>query len=65
MKGNSMKMAASILKDEKKYKFYTKMMRFTLRKLPKSVFNISANKWARNREMPPAAKESFRDWFMK
>jgi len=62
MKEKSMKMTASVLKNEKKFKFYTKLIRFSLRKLPKSVFNISTNKWAKNREMPPAAKESFREW---
>ncbi len=65
MKEKSMKITASILKNEKKFKFYTKMMRFSLRKLPKSMFNISPNKWAKNRAMPPAAKESFREWVKK
>lgn len=65
IKEKSMKMTASVLKNEKKFKFYTKMMRFSLRNLPHSMFNVSANKWAKNRAMPPAAKESFREWFKK
>lgn len=38
--------------------------RWFLRNLP-SMFDHRANVWARNREMPSAPAESFRDWYIK
>ena len=53
-----------VLSNPKVYRFMGKMGRSLLRIAPFLV-NNGLNPWYKNREMPVAPAESFRDWYLK
>ncbi|TAH21192.1 MAG: lactate utilization protein [Cytophagales bacterium] len=63
-KTQGIKLMNTVLSKPKVYRFVGKMGREIMRFAPFAV-NNSLNKWFKNREMPDAPKESFREWYMK
>lgn len=63
-KKQSMKAMATLLSNPKLYRVAGKSGRFMMRLLP-GLANNKFNPWAKQRDMPAAPKESFRDWYLK
>ncbi len=64
-KRRSMRLAARILKREKNYKRFGKLMNIGLKYSPKFLLNNRFNKWSIGRDLPKAPKESFKSWYKK
>lgn len=64
-KGMSMKMANGIFKSPLAYKISGKLLRATLKTLPKSLIYNPLNVWGKGRNVPELPKESFKDWYLK
>jgi len=60
----SMKGLAFVLSKPGLYRFSGKIARWTMRTLPFLVKN-KLNPWYKQRELPEAPKQSFRDWYIK
>ncbi|HHG86455.1 MAG TPA: lactate utilization protein [Bacteroidetes bacterium] len=65
VKQQTLKIAANVLANEKRYTLGGKLTRWILRHTPRQLINNPMNLWAKGREMPPAPKESFREWLKK
>jgi L-lactate dehydrogenase complex protein LldF len=63
-KAASMKVMAATLSNPALFKVAGKMGRWTIKHAP-FVVNNGMNPWFKNREMPEAPKESFREWYQK
>lgn len=63
-KANGMKTMANVLSSPKKYDRYGKLLRWFSNSLP-FVVNNRFNPWYKQREMPTAPKESFKEWYAK
>ncbi len=63
-KNASMKMMGWVLSSPKLYDFSGKAARWVLRNTPFVVSN-KLNPWFKEREMPEAPKESFKEWYLK
>ncbi|HEY0654029.1 MAG TPA: lactate utilization protein B [Chryseosolibacter sp.] len=63
-KATGMKMMAGTLSDAKKYDRSGKLLRWVLKTFP-WVVNNRLNPWYKQREMPAAPKESFKEWYLK
>lgn len=61
----SMKLAAYIFKKPALYRFMGKLTRVFLKIAPRFMVYNSLNVWGKQRELPKAPKESFRDWYLK
>jgi len=59
-----MKGMALILSHPKIFRMAGKMGRWVMRNFP-FLLNKNYNTWYKQREMPAAPKESFRDWYKK
>jgi L-lactate dehydrogenase complex protein LldF len=64
-KKTSMKLMAGILSSPSIFRIAGSMGRWMLRVFPGIVKNKKLNPWYRQREMPAAPKQSFRDWYLK
>ena len=64
-KKTSMKLMAGVLSSPLMFRFTGRMGRWMLRVFPGIVKNKKLNPWYRQREMPAAPKQSFRDWYLK
>ena len=64
-KGMSMKMANGIFTSPLAYKISGKLLRASLKNLPKSVIYNPLNAWGKNRDLPEVPKESFKEWYLK
>jgi len=60
-----MKGMAFVLAHPSIYRFVGKMARWALTTFPTLLANRKFNPWAKQRELPIAPKESFREWFLK
>jgi L-lactate dehydrogenase complex protein LldF len=60
-----MKLAAFVLRSTFVYLLAGRLARFFSRHLPRAVLYGRWNVWARQRELPPAPKETFRDLYRK
>lgn len=63
-KTNGMKVMANTLSSPKKYDRYGKLLRWVSKSIPFLV-NNKLNPWYKQREMPQAPKESFKEWYFK
>jgi len=59
-----MKGASFLFSNPKMYRLIGKVGRWSMRAFPLMI-NNKANPWFKQREMPEAPKESFRDWYLK
>ena len=64
-KKNMMQIMAWVLSKPVVYRFSGKMARWVLRNFSFLVKSKKLNPWYKQREMPEAPKESFRDWYLK
>ena len=64
-KKNMMQIMAWVLSKPVVYRFSGKMARWVLRNFSFLVKSKKLNPWYKQREMPAAPKESFRDWYFK
>ena len=64
-KGMSMKMANGIFTSPLAYKISGKLLRASLKNLPKSLIYNPLNAWGKNRDLPEVPKESFKEWYLK
>ena len=65
VKKKSMQITANVLSSETKFNLGGKMARWMLRNSPEFMLKNSLNPWSKGRKMPPAPKESFKDWLKK
>jgi len=65
MKEISMKMANGIFKSPLAYKISGKMLRASLKTLPKSIIYNPMNAYGKSRDLPEVPKESFKEWYLK
>ncbi|RYG00534.1 MAG: DUF3390 domain-containing protein, partial [Chitinophagaceae bacterium] len=61
----AMKSMAAMLARPAAYRFSGKSARWMLRTIPGLAKSKKLNAWYKQREMPEAPKESFRDWYVK
>ncbi|MEP7111478.1 MAG: lactate utilization protein B [Ferruginibacter sp.] len=61
----AMKGMAFVLAHPPIYRVAGKMARWVMRALPFIINNKSFNPWYKQRELPTAPKQSFRDWYIK
>lgn len=59
-----MKMMANALSNSKKYDRYGKLLRWFSKSMP-ILLNNKFNPWHKQREMPQAPTESFKEWYLK
>lgn len=64
-KNYTMSITGNILAYNDMYNFSGKMARWALRNMPRKFIYNSLNTWGRERELPEAPKESFKDWYKK
>ena len=64
IKTKGMQTMSDALSSPEKYQRYGKWMRWLLQNIP-WAFNNRLNPWYRQREMPVAPKESFKEWYLK
>ena len=60
-----MRLAGAVLKRPRVYAAAGRVARTMLRWAPRWMVYHRLNPWGRQRELPPAAKSSFRDWYRK
>ena len=60
----SMKLMAGVLSSPSKYRFSGRFLRWVLKRMPFLV-NNKMNPWYKQREMPKAPSQSFKDWYKK
>ena len=61
----SMKGMAYVLSNPSIYRLAGKVGRWVMRTMPSLINNKKLNAWYKQREMPEAPKQSFRDWYIK
>ncbi len=61
----AMRVAGLVMRFTALYALAGRLMRWALRTLPRRVLYSRANAWGRQRELPAAPEESFRDWFRR
>ncbi|ULQ55330.1 lactate utilization protein [Flavihumibacter rivuli] len=61
----SMRVTATVLSSPFVYRITGRMARWVLRNWPAMINRKSINPWYKQREMPEAPKESFREWYVK
>ena len=64
-KNYMMSITGSILASNDMYNFSGKIARWALRNMPRRFIYSNLNAWGRDRELPEAPKESFKDWYKK
>ena len=60
-----MKFAAYLFAKRSRFERIGKIGRWCLRNFPRFMIYNPMNAWGRQRDLPPAPKESFRDWYRK
>jgi L-lactate dehydrogenase complex protein LldF len=65
MKQQAMSAAGKILGSPKLYRAATEAASVSLKKLPRMVMYNPFNAWGRQREVPGAPKETFRQWYLR
>lgn len=65
VKKKSMQIAATVLANDKQYTLGGKVTRWMLRNMPDFLIKNPLNTWSKGRDMPPAPKESFKEWLAK
>lgn len=61
----SMRMAGKILSNPKAYRRFGKLARWALRIMPRALVYNPWNDWGKERELPDAPKQSFKDWYQE
>ena len=64
-KSMAMRVAGKVFGRPRLYRMAGAAMRWSLRRLPRSLIYNRFNGWGRARELPPAPKQSFRDWYLE
>nr|WP_243663555.1 lactate utilisation protein LutB domain-containing protein [Rhodothermus marinus] len=65
LKRLAMRLAARVLASPERYRWAGRLLRWSLRRLPRRVLYGPWNGWGRARELPPAPAESFLEWYRK
>jgi len=65
VKKEAMRMAGKVLSSPKLYRLAVKAAQAGLDYLPRSMIYNPLNAWGRQREVPKAPKQSFREWYLK
>lgn len=63
-KSYSINVAGMILSNNTLYNFSGRMARWALRNMPRMFIYSSMNTWGKDRELPEAPKESFKEWYI-
>ena len=61
----SMKAAGWLLARPRLYRLAGRLGRWALRRLPRALVYHRLNPWGRSRELPPAPRQSFQDWYQQ
>jgi L-lactate dehydrogenase complex protein LldF len=64
-KSCTMSIAGILLANSSAYNLSGKMARWALRNMPRMFVYNSFNSWGRDRELPEAPKDSFKEWYVK
>lgn len=64
-KNLTMTIAGKVLANNGVYNFSGKMARWALRNMPRVFIYNGLNTWGKDRELPEAPKESFKEWYVK
>lgn len=64
-KSCTMSIAGILLANNSAYNLSGKMARWALRNMPRMFVYNSFNSWGRDRELPEAPKDSFKEWYVK
>ncbi len=59
----NLKIAAWVLLSSARFNFFGRLMRSALTYLPRAVVYCRSNVWGRERELPAASEESFKEWY--
>jgi L-lactate dehydrogenase complex protein LldF len=62
-KATAMKVASRVLARPRMFRIAGAMLRMALRGLPRGARQRLSGAWGRERDLPPAPKQSFRDWY--
>jgi len=65
VKKEAMRMAGKVLASPRLYRTAVKAAQAGLEYLPRTMIYNPVNAWGRQREVPPAAKQTFRDWYLE
>ncbi|HEU4924675.1 MAG TPA: lactate utilization protein B [Burkholderiales bacterium] len=65
VKKEAMRMAGKVLSSPKLYRMAVKAAQAGLDYLPRSMIYNPLNAWGKQREVPKAPKQSFREWYLK
>lgn len=65
LKRLAMRLAARVLASPGRYRWAGRLLRWSLRRLPRRILYGPWNAWGRARELPPAPAESFLEWYRK
>jgi L-lactate dehydrogenase complex protein LldF len=65
VKKEAMRMAGKVLSSPKLYRLAVKAAQAGLDYLPRSMIYNPLNAWGKQREVPKAPKQSFREWYLK
>ena len=65
VKQEAMRMAGKVLSSPKLYRLAVKAAQRGLDALPRSMIYNPLNAWGRQREVPKAPRQSFREWYLK
>ena len=61
----SMRLAGKILSSPKAYRRFGRLARWALRVMPSSMVYNRWNDWGKERELPTAPKQSFKEWYQE
>ncbi|HHH49934.1 MAG TPA: lactate utilization protein, partial [Saprospiraceae bacterium] len=64
-KKRAMKITGNILASNKKYNRFGKLTRKALKFLPRFAIYNKLNAWGKDRDLPTAPKDSFKEWYLK
>ena len=62
-KATAMKVASRVLAQPRVFRFAGALMRMALRAMPRWSQRLVAGPWGRDRDVPAAPKQSFREWY--
>lgn len=65
VKQAAMKTAGRVFERSWRYRLVGRIVRWLLRHLPHGVVHNRLNAWGRERDLPAAPKQSFRDWYLE
>ena len=65
VKKEAMRMAGKVLSSPKLYRLAVKAAQAGLDYLPRSMIYNPLNAWGKQRELPSAPKQSFREWYLE